>query len=155
MIFTRLVKSLRSALLSQNVVTTTNLSAPDNCSSATFDLAICAACIFSPALLSYAFNSEVLRRLYLFAKLGLMPGSPVPLFSLCKCLAFSIPYTIQPVSVYFRCTLSQHATECCFRCILSSFRYLSKGSLAFNSLTLTYPLTFSTSPLKAKHLSVV
>ena len=31
-------------------------------------------------------------------------GSPVPLFSLCKRLAFSIPYIIQPVSVYIRCT---------------------------------------------------
>src|SRR5215210_5360940 len=45
-------------------------------------------------------------------------GSPVPLFSLYKCLAFSIPYTMQPIPVYNRCTLSQRVTERCFRCKL-------------------------------------
>jgi hypothetical protein len=32
----------------------------------------------------------------------LIAGSPVPLFSLYKRLAFSIPYTVQPVAVYNR-----------------------------------------------------
>ena len=82
-------------------------------------------------------------------------GSPVSLFSLCKCLAFSITYTMQPVAVFIRCTLSQRVTERCFRCKWSRFRYLLEGSLAFNSLTRTQPPTFSTSLIGAKHLSVV
>ena len=77
------------------------------------------------------------RRFYLFNWLGLCQVLLLALFSLCKCLAFSIPYIMQPIPVYNRCTLSQHATECCFRCKMSSFRYLIEGSLAFNSLTLT------------------
>lgn len=39
-------------------------------------------------------------------------GSPVSLFSLYKRLAFSITYTMQPVTVYIRCTFfSQRVTE--------------------------------------------
>ena len=64
-----------------------------------------------------------------------LTGSPVPLFSLCKCLAFSIPYIMQPVTVSNRCTLSQHAMECCFRCKLSSFLLRHRR---FTCVQLTY-----------------
>lgn len=66
-------------------------------------------------------------------------GSPVSLFSLYKCLAFSITYTMQPVTVYSYCTFSQRVTETLilmysvkfslphqrFTCVQLTYTYLS------------------------------
>ena len=55
-----------------------------------------------------------------------LSGSPVPLFSLCKRLAFSIPYTIQPVSVYIRCTHNNRRRNVAFDVNLQVFDTSSK-----------------------------
>ena len=84
-----------------------------------------------------------------------LTGSPVPLFSLCKGLAFSTPYTMQPSSVYNRCTFNNMWQNVAFDVKFQVFDTSSKVHLRSTHFTLTLPLTFNTSSLRIKHLSMV